>query len=371
MHKGILLELAVDEVAGGGRHPIKSEDDEGEVEGPAEEDWEGEGLEGVFFLACEPFGGDDEEAWEDGGCDASVGEVVWCAEVGEACEPGGEGGEVSGAEDEPTEHDGEHGEGPRKKCRGFGGGFLWEEEARQKTTGVEESPKDKGPGCAMPETADEEDDEDVADVFYFSDAATAERDVEVALEPAHEGHVPAAPEVGDVGGEVGEGEVAWEADAKEFAEAEGHVGVAGEVAIDLDGVKRKPRKHNNALWIGNCAQRVADATCATICYGKLLEEAPQELATGVDALVVSKVPRLEELWELFGGAGDGTGHELWEEAHVGEEGEGVAAGWNCAAGDVENVGDGLEGVEGEADGEDEFEEWEVGVEAKGVEEGDG
>ncbi len=42
---------------------------------------------------------------------------------------------------------------------------------------------------------------------------------------------------------------------------------------------------------------------------------------------------------------------------------------NFAAGDIEDVADRLKRVEGESDGEDKFEEWEVGVEAEGMEEG--
>jgi hypothetical protein len=52
--------------------------------------------------------------------------------------------------------------------------------------------------------------------------------------------MPTAPEVGDRARGVGQAEIAWEGEAQCQAQSDRHVGIAGEVEIDLDGVGGKP-----------------------------------------------------------------------------------------------------------------------------------
>lgn len=66
---------------------------------------------------------------------------------------------------------------------------------------------------------------------------------------------------------------------------------------------------------------------------------------------------------------DGSGHELREEADEGRKGHGIAAGRELAAVDVGHVAQYLEGVETDADGQDEAERGEVGGEAEAAEQG--
>ena len=63
-----------------------------------------------------------------------------------------------------------------------------------------------------------------------------ERVVEIEGDVAGEGHVPALPVLGDAGGFVGRVEVEREADGEDAGQAERHVGVAGEVEVELHGV---------------------------------------------------------------------------------------------------------------------------------------
>ena len=62
----------------------------------------------------------------------------------------------------------------------------------------------------MPETAKEHDEEEVHIGASGAFAVAAEWDVEVVTQPAGKRHVPATPEFGDAGGEVGEIEVGRE-----------------------------------------------------------------------------------------------------------------------------------------------------------------
>ncbi len=119
--------------------------------------------------------------------------------------------------------------------------ILTPQEQGQEIERVEEPPDDEGPVGAMPESAHDENDERIADLHADAAAAAAQGDVEVVAEPGGQRDVPAPPELGDVAGEVGVGEIAHQVEAEQPGGADGDVGVAGEVAVDLEGEEaRRP-----------------------------------------------------------------------------------------------------------------------------------
>ena len=93
---------------------------------------------------------------------------------------------------------------------------------------------DEGPVGAVPETRQQEDDEGVAHHLGLRDTAAAQGDVDVIPEPSRQADVPPAPELGDVATEVGHVEVAHQLDPEKLRRSDGDVGVAREVAIDLE-----------------------------------------------------------------------------------------------------------------------------------------
>ena len=56
------------------------------------------------------------------------------------------------------------------------------------------APEDERPVGAVPEAAQKEDDQLVADPFRLADAIAAQRDVEIIAEPGGEGDMPTFPE---------------------------------------------------------------------------------------------------------------------------------------------------------------------------------
>ena len=88
--------------------------------------------------------------------------------------------------------------------------------------------------------------EDLAATAY---AIAAQRDIDVLAEESAEGDVPSAPEFGHRCGDVGVVEVFKKGKAKDAPDADGHVGIAGEVEIDLEGIGEgtKPRGENTYL----------------------------------------------------------------------------------------------------------------------------
>ena len=96
------------------------------------------------------------------------------------------------------------------------------------------SPSNECPIRTVPETRQQEDDEGVPDDLGLRDTAAAQGDVDVIPEPSRQGDVPAAPELGDVAAEVGHVEVAHQLDPEQLRRSDGDVGIAREVAINLE-----------------------------------------------------------------------------------------------------------------------------------------
>ena len=105
---------------------------------------------------------------------------------------------------------------------------------RQEQNGVVRAPGDERPVRAVPETRQQEDDEGVPDDLGLRDATAAQGDVDIIPEPSRQADVPPAPELGDVATEVGYVEVAHQLDPEELRRSDGDVGVAREVAVDLE-----------------------------------------------------------------------------------------------------------------------------------------
>ncbi len=98
---------------------------------------------------------------------------------------------------------------------------------------VEGAPEHERPGGPVPEPAEQHRDHQVAVGASRAAAVAAERDVEVVAQEARQGHVPAPPEVAEAGRPVGAVEVLREDEAHQQRQPDRHVGVAGEVAVDL------------------------------------------------------------------------------------------------------------------------------------------
>src|SRR5690606_28191870 len=100
--------------------------------------------------------------------------------------------------------------------------------------GVDRAPDDEGPVRAVPDGAGHHRDPHVDHGACGAVAAAAERVVDVVAEPGGEGDVPATPQGAHGAGVVWVVEVEGELDAHPLAEADGDVGVAAEVAVNLD-----------------------------------------------------------------------------------------------------------------------------------------
>lgn len=115
-----------------------------------------------------------------------------------------------------------------------------DEQQGNKGQGIDEAPGKKGPVGSVPEAADQEDDEGVAQHLRKGAFAAAKGKIDVVTKPGGERNVPAAPEFGNVTGEIGVGKVLHQVEAKQPGGAQRNVGISGKVAINLK------RKENGA-----------------------------------------------------------------------------------------------------------------------------
>ena len=91
---------------------------------------------------------------------------------------------------------------------------------------------------AMPEAAQQKDDQQIHGRTARSEAVSAERNVEVVAEPVRQRDVPAPPELLHRLRNVGIVEIVDDAKTEEPAQSSRHVRVAGEVEVDLAGVAK-------------------------------------------------------------------------------------------------------------------------------------
>lgn len=126
---------------------------------------------------------------------------------------------------------------------GFGFGHVVPAVVDEETESVPCAPEGEVPGHAVPE-ADEEHGGDLGQQDHHRDGhrflprpePAGDGIEEIGAEPLGKSHVPVVPELGQVGFEVGRGEVFREFDSEQLRNAESDVGVAAEIEVDLEGV---------------------------------------------------------------------------------------------------------------------------------------
>ena len=92
----------------------------------------------------------------------------------------------------------------------------------------------------MPQAAQHHGDHQVQVAPHGAAAVAAQRDIQVVAQEARQGHVPAAPELRDIARFIRRIEVQRQAHAEQARQADGHVGISGEVEIQLEGVRQNP-----------------------------------------------------------------------------------------------------------------------------------
>ena len=178
--------------------------------------------------------------------------------------------------------------------------------------------------------------------------------------------MPPAPELRDRAGEEGRAEILHQPEAHHPGRAHRHVGVAGEVTVELDGEGRCGAYELKRAIVAGGGEYRAHQHGQPVGQDRLLESAPEEADQAHPEVVVVEWVLLPTLGEEVPGPVNGTGDQLREEGD--EEGIGHKAplGRNFAPVDVHNVARRLEQVKGDAHGENEVQGGGGEIKADGV-----
>ena len=111
----------------------------------------------------------------------------------------------------------------------------------QQEQAVQGPPEEEGQPGPVPDTADQHGQQQIGVLPHPAVTAAAQGLVQAVMQPAAQGHVPAAPEVHDTRGLVGRGKILRQAQAQHEGGPHGHVRITGKVEIDLEGVAQGPQ----------------------------------------------------------------------------------------------------------------------------------
>ena len=202
----------------------------------------------------------------------------------------------------------------------------------------------------MPQARQRPDKHDVEDRAKAAAAAAAQGDVDIVAEKAAHGNVPAAPELGHRVRGIGKVEVFLVSKAQRFAQADRHVGIGGEIKIDLLAVEEHgkpgpaPGKRLAASGQRQLLQRGAADVCQQHLFRKTLDKA---LHAGGE--IVGAHAALAQLALHVAVLHDRSGNQLREAADVQQQPQRTLLGRRPAAVYVHRVGQDLKGIERDTD----------------------
>ena len=183
-------------------------------------------------------------------------------------------------------------------------------------------------------------------------AVAAKGYIEVILEPSGERHMPTPPEILWIGGFVGRVEVLRQEKSHEHGYANGDIGVAGEVGIDLQRVEEKGRE----VFESGEEKRVLENTvdeinCQIVREYDFLYKSIEYPKDGYTELTARQAERAIELRDKFRRPDYRSCHKLREERDIEPEIEQVGDRAYFAIIDVGGIGDYLKNIERDADGQ--------------------
>ena len=208
----------------------------------------------------------------------------------------------------------------------------------------------------MPESAEKENDERVADDLGLCTSASAQGNVNVISEPGGEGDVPASPELGDVPAEIRNVEVSHQLDSEEFGRTDGDIRVSGEIPVNLEGEQHGRQQKSAPALVLPGGEHLVDNDGAVVGDDHFLEKTPKNLSQSVHPVPVIERPGLSELRQKVSCPFDRTRDKLRKETHKSEELDDIPRRRHLSTIDVNAVREGLEGIKTDADGKDDPQE---------------
>ena len=233
---------------------------------------------------------------------------------------------------------------------------------------MERAPHDVAPGRAVPEPAEDHGRKQVEQGAALPATRPPEGVVDEVSQPPAEGHVPAPPIVSDAGGRIRVVEVVGNLEAEQQCAAAHQVHVAGKVAVDLH---RVPEHRHPQRRRGVVLRHLEDIADTEIEQERSehhpLEQTGQDERDGERQLLDAGRRRPLDLRQQVASPADRTDQQLGKERHEHREVDQALRLRTRLAVHFDQVGDGLERVERDADRQDDLRDRQVGAEPHGEE----
>ena len=225
------------------------------------------------------------------------------------------------------------------------------------------APQDETDRRPVPQSAQEHRDHQVRVGTETALSVAAQRDVEIILQPRGERDVPPAPKLGNRGRLVGRVEVDVEPEAQEERQPDGHVGIAREVAIDLQGVAIDAHQVLEAgIERRRVEHTVNEIETDIVRDHRLLHQATEDEEKSLAKRLAGHQRIAVDLRDEIACPHDRSRHQLGEKGDVEEVIDPSAERLDPPPVDVDHVADALEGEERDADGQEDVPRLELEVE---------
>ena len=163
--------------------------------------------------------------------------------------------------------------------------------------------------------------------------------------------MPASPKFGNITGEVRKGKILLEVKAEQSRCANGNIGIAREIAIDLKSKEQGPQQESAAAIVAVVIEKLICKFCAVVGNDDLFKKSPQDLTQSVHSFVVLKFALNVKLGQQIGGAFNRAGDQLGKKTDKGRKRHKIFCGRELVSIHVYGVAQGLERIEANTDGQ--------------------
>ena len=200
----------------------------------------------------------------------------------------------------------------------------------------------------VPEPTEQEDGENISHPKRARYSVSAQGSVEVIPKPGGERDMPAPPEICHRIREIGTPEIGHQVVAHDASCTDGHIRVAREVAINLNGKENCCENQEGCRVAARTRVDRVDNHGQAVGDDHFLDQTPEDELKPLNDSLGLEMRFAAELRKQTMAALDGPGHQLREEGDVEREDAQMALSRSVAPIDIDRVSDGLEGVEGDA-----------------------
>ena len=208
------------------------------------------------------------------------------------------------------------------------------------------TPEDEVEGSTMPEATEEHGHEEIKVLAEFAVTVASHGDVKIVLEPGGEADVPTTPELCDGLGFVRTVKILGKLESEQEGNADGHVGVAREVAVNLEGVSIDSKEVlKTAVKVGLIENALYEVDGDVVGNDSLLKKSSDDEKDTCAEHLVGNEERTAYLGDEVTGTNNRTCHELGEETDVEGIVKQTVEGLDVASVNVNRVTERLEGEE--------------------------